>query len=347
MANMLQRWLAIGTFAAALPLASVASAQYTHDPFFERMLVQSQAFGLEMIGLRLSVVEHFETSPDDDFMELVEKILGRDYGRFAGTLESRNPTLAADLRAILEEIEETLEEGGNAAALVPPARELLAEAYDVVIEANIRAMPSFIGTVLADLLLADDGVAEAYEDAMEGEPWEYPNGWAALQRVKVLWAEVADMATDERREDVEEMIGFLDELYPSPDPANLPAAGDPEEAEAPAHRIVGILEEVVDAQLYSGRDLALLAGHLADVLAPACEAYAAGEDAVAVEGVYAVRDHYRKQLRRLLDLIAPEIHERATVHLDGLISATPPADRAAACVELQETLREARTTLGG
>ncbi len=337
--------LASSAFAIALPLAGTASAQYATEPFFDRMTVQSQAYGLEMVGVRLTLVENFDEPPDEEFMELIEDMAGADLGRFEGTLAERNPELAASLREALETIEETFEDGGDAATLVPAARDLLAQAYDVVIDPSVQEMPDFKAAVLADLLLADGGVAEGYEEAIE-EVWAFSNGWAALQRVKVLWGEVAPLAAEQQRVDGEEMVVFLDSIYTSPMPP-IPFFGNPEEAEAPSHRLVGILEVVTDAGLYTGRDLGFLASHLSAELGPACDAYAAGNAVLGVEGVYTIRNHYRKHLRRLLDLVDVEVHTYITDRLDGLIGDEPPADTAAACTELQEALLRAQTALGG
>jgi hypothetical protein len=145
--------------------------------------------------------------------------------------------------------------------------------------------------------------------------------------------------------DFEEMIEFLETVvYPSVRPPEA-ITGDPEEAEAATQRMVGILEGMTGADLYPARNLGNLAEQLAAMVDVGCAAYAAGEDLVAVESIYAVRNPYRKNLRRLLDLIAPEIHRPAAAHLDALISRNPPADPATSCGELQELLLEARNLL--
>lgn len=323
-----------------------AAAAQSSDPFFEHTLELSHAYGLEMAGQRLTVLEAFDAPIHEDLLEQVEKMLGRDAPRFAGTLAERDPELAAELLAAFEAVEEAAENGEDATQQIGEARALLDRAYETLIDADLRESATFKSAVMADLLLADDGVAEAYEDAAEEELWEYPNGWAALQRVGQLWDEVAADVTPEQKADGDEMIEFMAGIYPTAQPPEA-ITGSPEEAEAPAHRMVGILEGITDASLVPGRDLPRLAGHLADTLAPSCQAYAEGRDAVGVEGVYAVRNHYRKHLRRLLDLVAPDVHERATERLDGLISSQPPQPAADACNELIEALQEARSALGG
>jgi hypothetical protein len=335
---LLRRFLAV----AVAALLTTASAQYANDPFFDHTLAVSQAFGLERILLRLHAAEELGDDIEDEFEEQIEKLLGRDFGRFAGSLAELDAELAEELREALDEVEEAFEDGDDLAGPIERARELTLRAYDLLIPAELRSSPAFIGAVLADLLLADDGVAEAYEDAAEEELWEYPAGWGALQRVLVLWGEIEHLASDERREDAQEMFAELALIYPSPvPPAEI--VGDPEEAEAPSQRLTGIIEEVVDANLYMGRDLGRLAEHLAEALvAPACVAFEAGRDDVATEHLYAVRDPYRKHLRRLLDLIAPEIHEPLAGHIDSMSRGPAPADPVAACTEALDLLRQAR-----
>jgi hypothetical protein len=305
----------------------------------------SHAFGLELIAARLTALEALE-GDHGDYLEQVEKLLSRDIRRFEGTLLEVDAGAAMELREALTGVIEAVDTGTDVRPAITAARAAQARAYDVLIDADNRDLLPFNAMVVADLLLQDDGVAEAYEDAAEDDLWEYPTGYGALVRVKEIFYErLADRATTEQREDVEEMFAFLDEVvYPSARPPDE-IRGDPEEAEAATQRITGVLESIAQADLYPSRDLGRLAASLGDLLGPACEAYAAGADELGVEGIYAVRNPYRKHLRRLLDLIAPDIHEPAAAHLDALISDEPPDDRAAACLELREVLVEARSVL--
>lgn len=328
----------------ALVGAALAFAVAQSDPFFEDMTLQSHAYGLEMVGLRLTVIAAFDPIPEE-LEEQVEKLFDRDVPRFLGTLRQLDPLVAEGLVAALEVVEEGAEDGEVSDADLAEAWDWWGRAYDVLVPQD-RRTPAFWGAVLADLLLADDGVAEALEDALDEELWEYPGGWAALQRVEVLWGELEGSANDEQRSFARQYLDFLQEIYPTAAiPDELPA--NPEEAEAPAQSLVGVIEATVGASLYTGRDLGRLAGHLVEIVAPACELYAAGDDELAVEAAYTARNHYRKHLRRLLDLIAPEVHATAGGILDALVSDEPPTDRAGACIELRDALIEARSSLGG
>jgi hypothetical protein len=221
-------------------------------------------------------------------------------------------------------------------------------AYDVLVPPAART-PAYWGGIAADLLLVDGGVGEAMEEAIaDGEIWGYPGGWAALQRIEWIWGELAGLANEDEASFGRQYLDMLHELLPTAQiPDSFPA--NPEEAEAPAQSMVGVFESVVDASLYTGRDLGRLANHLADLVAPACELYAAGDAELATETAVAVRQHYRKHLRRLLDLIAPEVHEVAGGILEELVAEEDerPADLGGACRDLHDALIEARSALGG
>lgn len=333
--------------AAAILAAPVsASAQYAADPRFEWTLLESQATGIEMIESRLSLTEVFEQPYDEDLVELFEAMPEEFYPRFGGTLASRDPELAAGLLEALEEIVEAAEGEGDPAPHVAEARALLARAADVLIPSEVAEAPTFRGALLVELLLRDDGVAEAFEDAVADELWEFPSGWAALQRVDLLWAEIEPLASDEHRTDAQEMLAALHALFPDPAPPESMIGIDPEEAEAPAQRLAGIVEVVVDAYLFPGRDLPRLAGHLAALASEACETYGAGDPAVATEAIIAVNDFYRRNLRRTAGLFAAEAHETVTEHLEELIEAEE-GDAGPRCVELSEALVEIQRALGG
>lgn len=335
------------TAVAVLGASLLAVATTQGDPFFDDMLLQSRGFGLEMVGVRLNAIAQFDPLPEG-LAEVSEGFFEDDLPRFMGTLRAASPFVADGLAGALEAVEEGVEDGELGVLTLAYARTWLALAYDLLVPSDART-PAYWGAIAADLLLADGGVGEAMEEAIEeGEIWGYPGGWSALQRVEWIWGELAGMASAEEASFGRQYLDILHDLLPTAQiPERFPA--NPEEAEAPAQSLVGVFESVADASLYTGRDLGGLASHLADLVAPACELYAAGATEFASETAFAVRPHYRKHLRRLLDLIAPQVHEVAGSILDELVAEEDerPADLAGACRDLYDALIEARGALGG
>lgn len=359
----------------ALLVTGSAFAQYGSDPFFDDTVVQSRGFGLELMAARLTVLDAYGVAPEgmDEMIEGLEA----DLARFAGTLGAADADAAQALEEVIEEIEEAFENGVDLTDLVAQAREAHEAAYAAVIPAETRASVAYRAGVLADLLLAEGGVAEGVEEAVEeGEPFMYPLGWAALQRVLELWSGLAEFATADQDSFAQQYLDTLTAIYPSAEiPDALPS--NPEEAESPAQSLVGIIESVSDAALYPGRDVRRLAPHLSTVVAPACEAYAAGDDAIAFEHIVAVGDLYAAHLADFLGLVAGEVNEDVSGMLaalgyagedddddegegegneagvegedddDGDDVALLADDPAAACGELLEALEEATESLGG
>jgi len=362
---------------AALAMGSVslpgmAFAQYGNSPFYDHTVELSQAYGLEVIGLRLDLAAAFSPPYDDELAETIEGVTGAALARFSGTLEDRDPELATALAAALDEVAEIAEgeSDEDPAEAIAEARELLEQAYAVVIPAELRDQAAFKGGVIINLLLAEGGVAEGYEEAVENnEPWEYPNGWAALQRVKALWEEVKDSASAERLADGQEMLDLLDTLYPEAQPPAVVAGLNPEEAESPAQRLGGIVEEVTDADLYPDRDLPKLMGHLAEMTTAACAVYPQNAD-IAAESIYAVYDLFATHLADVSGMFAPELQENASELFGSMIVAEDDDDDddgaasaedeeedddgdddqlsgTDACGELAEAFTELRAVLGG
>lgn len=354
-------------------LAGAAQAQYGSDPFFEQTVTQSRGFGLELMDARLLVLETYGVAPDglDETVEGLEA----DLARFGGTLAAVAPDVADALADAVEAIEDGFAGGEDLTELVAVARAAHAEAYAAVIPAEVRASAAYRAGVMADLLLAEGGVAEGVEEAIEeDEPWMYPLGWAALQRVEALWAGLAEFATADQESFAQQYLDTLRGIYPA---ATLPEVfpSNPEEAESPAQSLVGILESVADAALYPGRDVRRLAPHLETVVAQACAAYEAGDDAIAFEHVLIVGDLYDAHLTDFLGLVAGDVDEGVTGMLGALgyggdddddeagegegadtggdeddadgDDAELASDPAAACGELLEALEEATAVLGG
>lgn len=105
-----------------------------------------------------------------------------------------------------------------------------------------------VAAVAAFLLISEMGVAEAFEEAVEGDEEDYAQAYDLLQTVRP-W--VAAVPQDD---DVTDLMARLDTLMPTPErPAKLNA--DPEAAEVVAQALVGQMERAADADLYLGRDL--------------------------------------------------------------------------------------------
>jgi hypothetical protein len=365
--------VAVGALAAAIAAAPIVSAQYTHNPFFDSTLVLSQAIGFELALQRLFIVENVPAPWDEEFGEVVENLAGPDWERFGGTLASLDAGLAEELHELLEEIAEEAEEGeaDEVMEMLPDARALLQQAYDLVVPPEVRNDPAIRGGIMAQLLLGEGGVAEGLEEAFE-EEWEFANGWAATQRIKVLWADIRGMATADQQLEIDDAIAEFDRIYPSPFPPESLAGVDPEEGETPAQRMVGVLEVVLDTQLYAGRDLVALSAFLEDFAAQACPMFADGNEAQGREVIYAVMDHYAGETTGLGDLIglfAPEVFEEAEKALAQLVLVEEEeeegeesddsdeeeeederptgAEAAAACNALVEAIGEGRAVLGG
>lgn len=371
-----KRGLLAALIAAAFLLVSVASAQYSRAPFFEHTLEVSQAYGIHLSQQRLDALElvdeyaeededdeEEEEGLDDDYLEIVEGFEA-DLARYVGTLRAADPDLAADIEEAIEELEEAIEAGEDYDDQLVALRVFLDAAYDVVIPAELRSDPAFVAAVIVELSMGEGGVGEGYEEAVEGELGAYTMGYAALERVSDLWRQIAGGATEQQRADVEEMLEFLATVYPVP-VIDEPIVGNPEEAEAPVQRMIGVLETVVDAELFPGRDLAALAAHLPEELAGYCEMYDAGEDERALEGVIAVGYLYLSaDLGDFLGFMAPEVNEEIVELIVAITGLEPEeegddddddddeeheelADPGAACRELLEALREAHEVFGG
>lgn len=364
MASSLRTLTAAAVFAVTVALGFTAAAQvmsHRFDPVYDDMVQQSQAFGLEMVGIRLTVAETFAAPIDTGLAVELRKMAGSDLGRFYGTLSQRNLTLALDLKAALNDVVKAVDTGASVAAPAARARTLLAGASAAVIPANLQAALSFKAAVLANVLVAEDGVSESFEDAgATGNTWKFPNGWAALNRAQVLWAALAPSVPEHRRDEGNSLMEVMKPFYEKPT-ARVPfPVEDSEDLEALAHQMVTVLEEATDSYLYAGRVLLRLVNHLVEALAPGCAAYAAGNEALGAEIIYAVVDQYTSEaggLHGALSIMAPDVDDKAArfilrmveskyLKLEGapVNMAISPAD---ACRGLQVALSESRKTLGG
>ena len=164
-------------------------------------------------------------------------------------------------------------------------------------------------------------VAEAFEEAF-ANPAEYPNGWIALQRVKQLWADIEPLGNETAKAEGRAALAALDGLYANQvPPATMAATGHTaEDAEAAAQRLAGVIEQIVQINLFPGRDLPALADHLTGLIGQACVAYDAGEDYIGQEAAYAAGHHYGQQLTGLGGVMNPILNAGIVELLGKLVS---------------------------
>jgi hypothetical protein len=359
-AGLFGRGIAAGVVAVALLGAPVASAQeYSADPYFDWTLVQSQAAGFEKMSQILLIIESVDRSQYEQLSEHVKMLTGGDLDRFIGSLAAADAELADELRNMLGAIANGVNRSENVTRLLPIARQLLAEAWNTVIPAEISDQPAFTAAVMAQLLLGEDGATEGLERAFV-QPWEFAYGWSATQRVKELWVDMSSLASPDIAANIDTGLAALDDIFTSPVPPADFEGIIPDEAEDPALSVVTNLEIVADAQLFAGRDPLVLVNHLVDLAGPACQSYEAGDEAIGREMMYAILDNYGDTtgLRNTLSLLAPDVNEQALNALSGLViiddyvraggPVTLTGDAAtAACNALAEALGEARSVFGG
>ncbi|SDE03962.1 hypothetical protein [Ruegeria marina] len=144
-----------------------------------------------------------------------------------------------------------------------------------VLEGEAVAVPTedapLAAAVAALLLISEVGLAEAFEEAVEGDDEEedasngdgYANAYALLQTVRPWVAAVPSDA------EIVDLMGRLDALMPTAErPEKLDA--DPEAAEVVAQALVGQLERAANADLYLGRDLARAMATVSQLAAHGC-----------------------------------------------------------------------------
>lgn len=305
--------------AAGRALANGPAVPPTTNPFFDQTVLMSQAFGIEMISRRLTLLERYVLSAP--LIRQVRKMPNVDFARFHGGLRARDPQLADDFYATLWATIELAANGGDIGPGMAKARGQLATARDALINPAFQRTTAYKAALAIDLLLSGDGVAEAFEEAFR-DPAEYPNGWIALQRVKQLWAEIEPLGNDTAKAEGRAALAALDGLYANQvPPAAMAATGHTaEDAEAAAQRLAGVIEQIVQINLFPGRDLPALADHLTGLIGKACVAYDAGEDYIGQETAYAAGHHYGQQLTGLLGVLDPILNAGIVELLGKLVS---------------------------
>ena len=350
---------ATAALAALLLLPVAAGAQssgYANAPFRDHPVAVAQAAALERIDvaartLAVTAVDDEDDDADEDAdadtgEEADEDEEGGplvDFGLLRASLAAASPELEGRLAAAIGKMLEAAEGGKDAAESAGEVMRLTQEARGKLLPSAMSEAPGFQAALMASLLLEEGGVAEGYEEATEGEASAYPTGYFALQRVKSLWDGLAGQATAQQAGDVAAMFALLDGLFPAQAmPESL--SPDPEQAEAPAQQLVGLLEGVANAELYLGRDLAAAMAVVHDMAAKGCAALDGGKAAQGVEELKIAAAYYDQTARDTLGMLAPET---ATAIDEGLeeLDEGESDEAAEACGPLLEGLVAGRAAL--
>ena len=357
--RQLPPWMA-GLLAAAICVLTPTSARGGEAPFFRYYEGPLRfTYALEMMAARLQVVDRYladleadEPTGSDGHVdeteraEPLEEAVEQYFPLLAGSLESRSVDLFAALDDALARVLVAAEgaedsEPGDLEGAVERALEALERARGMLVPRELEEDPAFVAQLIQMLLLTEDGVAEAFEEFMEGSPGEYLEGWAVLQRAKGWWARIRSVVTGNHAS-VDEPLQELDGLFPSPVPPT-DIVEDPEAAEEVAHRIVAALEEVTGVPLYPERDLGRIALLTRSLVAAGCEANRSGNGRLAREHLFAARFAYEQYLADAVEVLEPDLHERIVARLAGL---TDDEDSAEACDELLSDIDELARLFG-
>ncbi|MEX2536802.1 MAG: hypothetical protein WD273_14495 [Trueperaceae bacterium] len=329
--------------AALLPLSLLggAIAQYDIRPFADDPVGISAAFGAEMAVLRLEAAEAlFAEGVEVDEIEEALEGLEVEFMRFGAALEVADPDLLERTREAFAAIEEAEEAEDQAAAV----SEALPVAYEVreAVSAPLVADPAYAGAVMSLLLVSETGVAEGWEEAVEGEVGPYAIGWAGMSRLYELWETVKPQADENQVFEIEDQLSALQDLFQNPTPPNMEGA-DPEEGEGAAVHVAGFLEDATGAWLFPDRDLAALLGNTQEVATQACEAYQRGDTLAGDANLVWVTYAFNEYLTGTLGMFAPE----PTAELNELLDDEgEDFDPTASCEPLLAAFGEAGSAFG-
>lgn len=326
-----------GAVVALLFAPAVAGAQqgYANAPFRDAPVPLAQAAALDRIAAFAGAAAVAGPAAADGNRPL------RDFARFRASLAAAAPGIEERLATAIGAMGEGGSETAQAAAQVPP---LIEAARDKLLPPEVTGAPAFGAARMASLLLDEGGVAESYEAAVEGEPLAYGTGYFALQRVKALWAAIAPHAPPETATAVGGVIATLDALFPG-ETAPEALSADPEEAEAPAQQLVGLIEAATDADLYPGRDLPGAADRVRDIALAGCRALDAGDAAIGRERLSIAAAYFGSTVADTLAVMAPEAGD-AIAGSFARVEAPELARATAACPPLLDALAAGRRALG-
>lgn len=336
--------------AAFLVTPAVAGAQdsYANAPFRDTPVQLAQAAALDRIAAFAKALAAAgplaEADADGDDQAEGEDEEGGPLDDFAlvrGSLAEKAPEVGQRLAGAIGAMVEGGGEATEAAAEVPA---LVEAARDKLLLAEAVAAPHFGAALMSSLLLDEGGVAEGYEGAVDGRALAYSTSYFALERVKALWEGIAPAASPEQVADVGEMLTMLDALFPG---GKRPEAlsADPEQAEAPAQQLVGLLEAVTDADLYPGRDLPGAADRVRDIVVAGCEALDDGDADVGLETLTIAATYYGSTLADTLVVMAPEAGDAIAENLES-VQESEPGEAVEACPPLLDALAAGRKALG-
>lgn len=323
--------------AAVLAASGVpATAQgYAAAPFHEAPVAAAQAMALELVALRAEAAAAV-SEPSEDLAEETGRMREEDLSLVLASLARADAGAAEALSRAVDAFLDVLEAGEP---LAEPAAAVRAAADRAAAALGHEPTPALRGAVASLLLVSEVGLAEAYEEGAEGELEGYPVGWAALQRVKAIAAELRPEMSESAAADADDAVDRLDALFPTADPPER-FASDPEEAESLAHRLVALIEEGADADLYFGRDLPRALDTVRGLAAAGC---ADPDPSIGAETIAIAAFFHEDALANPLGVLAPDAQAAAAAAFDA--HRSDPQQRPAACDGLLDALDRAAGAL--
>src|SRR5699024_5395601 len=224
---------------------------------------------------------------------------------------------------------------------VQRAQDDLTQARKALIPEAVAADPALRAALIAKLANAEYGVAEAYEDAAEGEVGAYPQARLLLHRINGLWAQLQPDLPGA----AEEVGRALDELHALMPGADLPATfQDPEDAEGAALDIVFALEGALGRPVLI-RGFAPALQLLSQQTTAACTAAGQGQQQLALENALAAQMNYQAHLASTLSTLAPEVDAELNSAWDTLGRGDDGNDDDV-CQSLQDAIKRAGNVFG-
>ncbi len=306
-------------------IGSVGLAQYDHAPFDAAPVAISSSFGAEMAVLRLEAAIALLHEGEDAYeVEGLLPGLRLEVMRFGADLQAIDSALLERVDAVLDAVLAADED--DLVGVLEDALLVFQAARAGLVPSDPAADPVHTAAIMTLLLTSETGIAEGYEEAVEGEVGAYALGWAGLARAQQLWAALRPSADDNQRFEIDDMFEELEALFTGPLIPAAAATADPEEAEGPAFRITGYLESIASASLFPNRDLAALLRSSLDVAIVGCEAYSAGERRVADAQLAWVAFAFDEYLAGTLGMFEPEATADVTEALALLVPLVEDED---------------------